>query len=44
MRYEGCLKEFISFVNNPDGTPKYEDTCVYAALKKEWQNNNHHKE
>lgn len=44
MRYEGCFKEFISFVNNPDGTPKYEDTCVYAALKKEWQNNNHHKE
>ncbi len=44
MRYEGCFKEFISFVNNPDGTPKYEDTCVYAVLKKEWQNNNHHKE
>lgn len=36
MRYEGCFKEFISFVNNPDGTPKYEDTCVYAVLKKEW--------
>ena len=36
MRYEGCFKEFISFVNNPDGTPKYEDTCIYALLKKEW--------
>ena len=35
MRHEGCFKEFISFVNNPDGTPKYEDTCVYAVLKKE---------
>lgn len=36
MRYEGCFKEFISFVNNPDGTPRYEDTCIYAVLKKEW--------
>lgn len=41
MRYEGCFKEFISFVNNPDGTPRYEDTCVYAVLKKEWSNNRH---
>lgn len=41
MRYEGCFKEFISFVTNPDGTPKYEDTCVYAVLKKEWSNNPH---
>lgn len=39
MRHEGCFKEFISFVNNPDGTPKYEDTCVYAVLKKEWSKN-----
>lgn len=36
MRYEGCFKEFVSFVNNPDGSPLYEDTCVYAILKKEW--------
>lgn len=36
MRYEGCFKEFVTFVNNPDGTPKYEDTCVYAILRKEW--------
>ena len=36
MRYEGCFKEFISFVNTPDGTPRYEDTCIYAILKKEW--------
>lgn len=43
MRYEGCFKEFISFINNPDGSPKYEDTCVYAVLKKEWSNINHHK-
>lgn len=37
MRLEGCFKEFISFVNNPDGTPRYEDTCVFAILKKEWK-------
>jgi len=36
MRQEGCFKEFISFVNYPDGTPKYEDTLQYAILKKEW--------
>ena len=28
MRREGCFKEFVTFVNNPDGSPKYEDTCV----------------
>jgi RimJ/RimL family protein N-acetyltransferase len=37
MRNEGCFKEFISFVNNPDGTPKYENTMQYAILKKEWE-------
>lgn len=36
MRREGLFKEFISFVNNPDGTPKYENTVQYAILKKEW--------
>ena len=36
MRKEGCFKEFISFVKNPDGTPKYENTLQYAILKKEW--------
>lgn len=39
MRNEGCIKEFISFVCHPDGTPKYEDTCIYAVLNKEWKNN-----
>lgn len=34
MRREGCFKEFVTFVNNPDGSPKYEDTCVYAILPK----------
>ncbi|WP_226391620.1 GNAT family N-acetyltransferase [Ructibacterium gallinarum] len=37
MRKEGMFLEFISFVNNPDGTPHYENTIQYAILKKEWQ-------
>ncbi len=36
MRREGLFMEFISFVNNPDGTPRYENTVQYAILKKEW--------
>lgn len=36
MRREGFFKEFVSFVNNPDGTPRYENTVQYAVLKKEW--------
>ena len=39
MRREGLFKEFISFVNNADGTPRYENTCLYAQLKKEWESN-----
>lgn len=38
MRKEGEFREFVSFVNNPDGTPRYENTCQYAILKKEWTN------
>lgn len=37
MRREGFFKEFVSFVNNPDGTPHYENTYQYAILKKEWK-------
>lgn len=37
MRREGLFKEFVSFINNPDGTPHYENTVQYAILKKEWQ-------
>lgn len=37
MRKEGLFKEFISFVNNSDGTPRYENTMQYAILKKEWR-------
>ncbi|CAM4099360.1 GNAT family N-acetyltransferase [Saccharibacillus endophyticus] len=36
MRQEGCMKEFVSFTTNEDGTPKYENTFLYALLKKEW--------
>ena len=39
MRREGLFKEFISFVSNADGTPKYENTCLYALLEKEWESN-----
>lgn len=36
MRKEGEFTEFVSFVNNSDGTPRYENTFQYAVLKKEW--------
>ena len=36
MRREGVFLEFFSFVNNPDGTSRYENTVQYAILKKEW--------
>ena len=40
MRQEGLFKEFISFVNNPDGSPCYENTMQFAILKKEWNGAN----
>lgn len=36
MRREGLFKEFVTFVNYPDGTPCYENTMQYAILRKEW--------
>ena len=36
MRREGVFVEFVSFVNNPDGTPLYENTYQYAILRREW--------
>lgn len=33
MRREGLFMEFISFVNNPDGSPRYENTVQYAIEK-----------
>ena len=38
MRREGLFREFVSFVNNADGNPIYENTYQYAILKKEWVN------
>ena len=42
MRREGLFMEFVSFINNPDGTPRYENTMQYAILKKEWEENRGH--
>ena len=36
MRREGLFIEFVSFVNDSDGNPIYENTYQYAILKKEW--------
>jgi hypothetical protein len=36
MRREGMHLEFVSFVNDKNGAPLYENTIVYAILKKEW--------
>ena len=36
FRREGLYKEFISFVNDKQGNPVYENTYEYAVLKKEW--------
>ena len=37
MRREGIFIEFISFVNDKNGNPIYENTYQYAILKKEWE-------
>lgn len=37
MRREGLFLEFVSFVNDENGNPVYENTYQYAILKKEWQ-------
>ena len=37
MRQEGLFREFVSFVNDADGNPVYENTYQYAILKKEWE-------
>lgn len=36
MKKEAHFIEFISFVKNNDGTPKYENTFVFSILKKYW--------
>ena len=38
MRREGLFMEFVSFINNPDGTPLYENTMQYAiAIQKKYK-------
>ena len=36
MRREGLFREFVTFVNDENGDPIYENTYQYAILKKEW--------
>lgn len=36
MRAEGLFQEFISFRNDAQGKPIYENTLQYAILRKEW--------
>ena len=36
MRQEGLFREFVSFVNDAQGNPIYENTMQWAILKKEW--------
>ena len=38
MRCEGKFLEFVSFVNDEEGNPIYENTMQWAILKKEWKN------
>ena len=37
MRREGLHLEFVTFVNDEEGNPIYENTYQYAILKKEWE-------
>ena len=39
MRREGLFMEFVSFVNDANGDPIYENTMQYAILKREWEQN-----
>ncbi|QGM45115.1 GNAT family N-acetyltransferase [Methylocystis heyeri] len=36
MRREGLFREFVSFVTDDEGAPKFENTMQYAILRKEW--------
>ena len=39
MHREGLFRSFVSFVNDADGNPVYENTLQYAILKQEWTAN-----
>ena len=36
MRREGLFREFVTFMNDENGKPIYENTMQWAILKKEW--------
>ncbi len=36
MRKEGCFLDFISFMKDENGVDIYENTMIYAILKREW--------
>lgn len=36
MRNEGLFKDFVSFVDDENGNPVYENTYQYAILRDEW--------
>ena len=37
MHFKGLFREFVSFVNDANGNPIYENTIQRAILKKEWK-------
>ena len=37
MAFLAACGEFVSFVNDAQGNPIYENTMQYAILKKEWK-------
>ena len=37
MRQEGLFREFVTFVNDAEGNPIYENTIQWAILKREWE-------
>lgn len=41
MRREGLFKEFVSFKNDDEGVPIFENTMQYAILRKEWVSKRH---
>ncbi|WP_240430518.1 GNAT family N-acetyltransferase [Serratia marcescens] len=38
MRQEGCFKEFVAF-RTEEGEERYDNTFVYAILRKDWESN-----
>jgi hypothetical protein len=36
MRLEGLFREFVTFVDDDQGNPIFENTMQYAILRREW--------